>query len=126
MQINEVINPLKNYLATVRVKSTQVKTLIFAESTSQAILMLKKMYGHSNVISVTCIHLDETLITQPLSSQVKHSEVINNLTNQITKSANTLKPTKRDIEIAVNRYKTNQKKVNRDFKEKQRLRSLRH
>ena len=126
MQIHEVISPLKKYLATVRVKSTQVKTLVYAESTSQARLMLEKMYGQSNVVSVTCVHLDETLIAQPLPSQVKHSEVINNLTSQITKNANKLQPTQKDIEIAVNNYKTNQKRANREYEDKRRLRSLRH
>jgi len=126
MRINEVVSPLKKYLATVRVSGTMAKTLIDAESSSHATLLLSKMYGKSNVVSVTYVHLDETLIAQPLPSQVKHSEVINNLTSQITSNANKLKPTQKDIAIAVNRYKTNQKRVNRDFEEKQRLRSLRH
>jgi hypothetical protein len=126
MRINEVISPLKKYLATVRVSGTMAKTLIDAESTSHATLLLGKMYGKSNVVSVTCIHLDETLITQPLPSQVKHSEVINNLTSQITSNANKLKPTKKDVEIAVNRYKTNQKRANREYENKRRLLSLRH
>jgi tRNA 2-selenouridine synthase SelU len=102
------------------------KTLIDAESSSHATLLLGKMYGKSNVVSVSCVHLDETLIAQPLPSQIKHSEVINNLTSQITKQANKLKPTQKDIEIAVNRYKTSQKRANREYEDKRRLRSLRH
>jgi len=125
MRINEVVSPLKKYLATVRVSGTMAKTLINAESSSHATLLLGKMYGKSNVVSVTCVNLDETLIAQPLPSQVKHSEVINNLTSQITQNANKLKPTQKDIEIAINNYKTNQKRANRDFEKKQRLRSLR-
>jgi tRNA 2-selenouridine synthase SelU len=125
MRINEVVSPLKKYLATVRVSGTMAKTLIDAESSSHAILLLGKMYGKSNVVSVTCLHLDETLIAQPLPSQIKHSEVINNLTSQITQNANKLKPTQKDIEIAVNRYKTNQKRANREYEDKRRLRSLR-
>ena len=126
MRINEVVSPLKKYLATVRVSGTTAKTMIDAESTSHATLLLGKLYGKSNVVSVTCIHLDETLIAQPLPSQMKHSEVINNLTSQITQNANKLKPTRKDIEIAVNRYKTNQKRANREYEDKRRLRSLRH
>ena len=126
MQIHEVISPLKKYLAIVKVKGTQAKTIIYADTTTHARLLLKKQFGQSNVVSVSCTHIDETLIQEPIPSQEKHSEVINNLTNQITKNANKLKPTKRDIEIAIDRYKTNQKRVNRDFEEKQRLRSLRH
>jgi hypothetical protein len=126
MRINEVVSPLKKYLATVRVSGTMAKTLINAESSSHATLLLGKMYGKSNVVSVTCVNLDETLIAQPLPSQVKHSEVINNLTSQITKNANKLKPTQKDIEIAINNYKTNQKRANREYQKQIRLSSLRH
>jgi hypothetical protein len=123
MRINEVVSPLKKYLATVRVSGTMAKTLIDAESSSQANLLLGKLYGKSNVISVTCVHLDETLIPQPLPSQIKHAEIINNLTSQITRNANKLQPTQKDIEIAVNRYKTNQKRVNRGYQKKLKVNS---
>jgi len=126
MRINEVISPLKKYLATVRVSGTMAKTLIDAESSSHATLLLGKIYGKSNVVSVSCVHLDETLIAQPLPNQVKHSEVINNLTSQITSNANKLQPTQKDLEIAVNRYKTNQKRANREYEKNRRLRPLRH
>ena len=126
MRINEVVSPLKKYLAIVRVSGTMAKTLIDAESSSNAILLLGKMYGKSNVVSVSCVHLDETLIAQPLPSQAKHSEVINNLTSQITSNANKLRPTQKDIAIAVNRYKTNQKRANREYEKQLRLISVRH
>ena len=118
MRIDEVVNPLKKYLATVRVSGTMAKTLIDAESSNQAALLLGKMYGKNNVISVSCVHLDETLIAQPLPSQIKHAEVINNLTSQITRNANKLQPTQKDIEVAVNRYKLNQKRANREYQKK--------
>ena len=126
MRINEVVSPLKKFLATVRVSGTMAKTLIDAESSSHATLLLGKMYGKSNVVSVTCLHLDETLIAQPLPSQIKHSEVINNLTSQITSNANKLKPTQKDLEIAINRYKTNQKRANREYQKQLRQSSVRH
>jgi len=126
MRINEVVSPLKKYLATVKVSGIMAKTLIDAESSSYATLLLGKMYGKSNVVSVTCVNLDETLIAQPLPSQIKHSEVINNLTSQITKQANKLKPTQKDVEIAVNRYKTNQKRANREYQKQLRLSSAHH
>ena len=126
MRINEVISPLKKFIATVSIKGTQAKTMIDAESSSHATLLLGKLYGKSNVVSVTCVHLDETLIAQPLPSQMKHSEVINNLTSQITSNANKLKPTQKDIEIAVNRYKTNQKRANREYQKQLRQSSVRH
>ena len=123
MRINEVVSPLKKYLATVRVSGTMAKTLIDAESSSQATLLLGKMYGKNNVVSVTTVHLDETLIPQPLPSQEKHNEVINNLTKQITQKVNKLRATKRDIEIAIDRVKTNQKRANREYDQKMRISS---
>ena len=123
MRINEVVSPLKKYLATVRVSGTMAKTLIDAESSSHATLLLGKLYGKSNVVSVTCVHLDETLIPQPIPSQEKHNEVINNLTKQITQKANKLRATKRDIQIAVDRYKTNQKRANLEYDKKMRINS---
>jgi hypothetical protein len=48
------------------------------------------------------------------------------LTSQITQNANKLKPTQKDIEIAVNRYKTNQKRANREYEKQLRLISVRH
>lgn len=78
MRINEVVSPLKKYLATVRVSGTMAKTLIDAESSSHAILLLGKLYGISNVVSVTCVHLDETLIPQPLPSAISRIKRISN------------------------------------------------
>ena len=123
MRINEVISPLKKYLATVRVSGTMAKTMIDAESSSQATLLLGKIYGKNNIVSVSCVHLDETLIPQPIPSQEKHNEVINNLTKQITQKANKLLATKRDIQIAVDRYKTNQKRANLEYDKKMRINS---
>jgi len=126
MRINEVVSPLKKYLATVRVSGAMAKTLIDAESSSHATLLLGKMYGKSNVVSVSCVHLDETLIAQPLPSQAKHNEVINYLTKKITQNANKLQPTQKDLEIAINRYKTSQKRANREYQKHLRLSSVRH
>ena len=123
MRINEVVSPLKKYLATVRVCGTMAKTLIDADSSSQATLLLCKICGKSNVVSVTAVHLDETLIPQPIPSQEKHNEVINNLTKQITQKANKLRPTRRDIQIAIDRVKTNQKRANREYEQKLRVSS---
>jgi len=126
MHIYEVISPLKKYLATVRVSGTIAKTLIDAESSSHATLLIGKLYGRSNVVSVSCVHLKETLITQPLPSKAKSNEVINILTNQITQNANKLRATKREKEIALARYKTNQKRANREYEKKLRLNFLPH
>ena len=123
MRINEVVSPLKKYLATVRVSGTMAKTMIDAESTNQATLLLGKIYGKNNVVSVTTVHLDETLIPQPIPSQDKHNEVINYLTKQITLKVNKLRPTKRDIQIAIDRVKTNQKRANLEYDKKMRINS---
>ena len=126
MHIYEVISPLKKYLATIRVSGTMAKTLIDAESSSHATLLLGKLYGRSNIVSVSCAHLKETLITQPLPSKAKSNEVINILTNQITQNANKLRARKREKEIALARYKTNQKRANREYEKKLRLNFLPH
>lgn len=70
MRINEAVSPLKKYLAPVKVSGAMAKTLIDAESSSHATLILGNLYGKSNVVSVTCVHLDDTLIAQ--SSPKKH------------------------------------------------------
>lgn len=125
MKINEVINPLNKYLATVRVKNSQVKTTVEAESSSQAILLLGKMYGEKNVMSVTHIKLDEQVKLEPIPSDVKHERVISDLTNKITNYANRLRPTQRDMNIALKRYRTKQKRVNLELEKQQHLKMLR-
>ena len=125
MKINEVINPLNKYLATVRVKNSQVKTTVEAESSSQAMLLLRKIYGEKNVISVTHIKLDEQVKLEPIPSKVKHERIVNDLTNKITNYANKLRPTQRDMNIALKRYKSKQKRVNLELEKQQHLNMLR-
>ena len=125
MRINEVISSLNKYLAIVRVKNSQVKTTVEAESSSQAILLLGKMYGDKNVISVTHIKLDEQVKLVPIPSDVKHERIIRDLTNKITNYANRLRPTQHDMNIALKRYKTKQKRVNLELEKQQHLKTLR-
>ena len=124
MRINEVISSLNMYLAIVRVKNSQVKTTIEAESSSQALLLLGKMYGKKNVVSVTHIKLDEQFKLKPIPSDVKHERIINDLTNKITNYANRLRPTQHDMNIALKRYKSKQKRVNLELGKKQHLNML--
>jgi len=124
MKINEVISSLNKYLAIVHVKNSQVKTTVEAESSSQAILLLGKIYGEKNVLSVTRIKLDEQVKLEPIPSDVKHERVIRNLTNKITNYANRLRPTQHDMNIALKRYKSNQKRVNLERKKQQHLNML--
>lgn len=59
MKINEVCSPLKCFLASIRVVLPHVsmnsKTMIRAESTSQALAMLTRTYGIGNVHSINQI-----------------------------------------------------------------------
>ncbi len=124
MKINEVISSLNKYLAIVRVKNSQVKTTVEAESSSQAMLLLGKMYGEKNVMSVTHFKLDEQVKLEPIPSDVKHERIISNLTNKITNYANKLRPTQRDMNIALKRYKSNQKRINLELEKQQHLKML--
>ena len=125
MKINEVISSLNNYLAIVRVKNSQVKTTVEAESSSQAMLLLGKMYGEKNVMSVTHIKLDEQVKLVPIPSDVKHERIIRDLTNKITNYANRLRPSQHDLNIALKRYRTKQKRVNLELAKQQHLNMLR-
>jgi len=125
MKINEVISSLNKYLAIVRVKNSQVKTTVEAESSSQAMLLLGKMYGEKNVMSVTHIKLDEQVKLNPIPSDVKHERIIQNLTNKITNYANRLRPTQQDMNIALKRYRSKQKRVNHELEKEQHLNLLR-
>jgi len=60
MRLNEFKSPLKKFIATVKVNGTTAKTIIDCESASQAQLLLGKMFGKANVISVSSLSLDES------------------------------------------------------------------
>ena len=116
MRINEVISPLKKFIATVSVKGTQAKTMIDAESASQARLLLGKQYGEKNVGSVSHISLDEQQSLTATPSQLKHEKVVNYLTNKITRIKNRPHFTNQDVHRAVERYKIKQKRANLELK----------
>ena len=67
MRINEFSSQLNKYLVTVKVHGTSVKTLVHAESQSQARLMLGKIFGKGNVQSVNSISTNESLTTISLN-----------------------------------------------------------
>jgi len=125
MRINEVISPLKKFIATVSVKGTQAKTMIDAESSSQARLLLGKQYGEKNVSSLSHINLEEQSIVQPTASQVKHEKLVRWLTNKITLSMNRPRFTQQDVHKAVERYKTRQKRANLELEKQQALNQAR-
>jgi hypothetical protein len=125
MQINEVISPLKKFIATVKVKGSQARTIIDAESASQAKLLLAHQYGEKNVVSVSHINLDEQAIAQPTASQVKHERLVRWLTNKLTLSNNRPRFTQQDVQKAVERYKTRQKRANLGLEKQQALNQAR-
>jgi len=69
MRLNEFSSPLNKYLVTVKVHGTSVKTLIHAESQSQARLMLGKMFGKDNVQSINSISTNESQNTLAVLDQ---------------------------------------------------------
>jgi hypothetical protein len=125
MHINEVISPLKKFIATVKVKGSQARTIIDAESASQAKLLLAHQYGEKNVVSVSHIHLDEQVIANPTPSQVKHERLVRWLTNKLTLSNNRPRFTQQDVLKAVERYKTRQKRANLELEKQQELQQAR-
>ena len=79
MKINEVCSPLKRYLATVRVVtksgSATARTEIKSDSASNAFMMLTRIYGLGNVVTlseIVCESLRSTEIQleAPISSRV--------------------------------------------------------
>ena len=69
MRLNEFSSPLNKFLVPVKVHGTSVKTLIHAESQSQARLLLGKMFGKDNVQSVNSISTNESQTTILLNLQ---------------------------------------------------------
>lgn len=75
MKINQIISPLKTYIATVRVNtgagSTTARTSITADSQQQARAILARHYGVVNVISVT-----EVMREAPQTCQIQRQTTI--------------------------------------------------
>ena len=67
MRLNEFSSPLNKFLVTVKVHGTSVKTLIHAESQSQARLLLGKLFGKDNVQSINSISTNESQTTISLN-----------------------------------------------------------
>ena len=61
MRLNEFKSTLKKFIATVKVNGTTAKTIIDGESATEARLLLGKMFGKANVISVSSLSLDESV-----------------------------------------------------------------
>jgi hypothetical protein len=61
----------------------------------------------------------------PIANQLKRERVIRRLTKQLTQQSNLSHPTQDNIKAAIERYKTNQKRVDLEYKKQQRLTKLR-
>jgi hypothetical protein len=72
MKINEVTNPLKSYIATVRVvingTGSTARTTITADNQQQARLMLTLLYGAWNILSISEI-VNESARTSEIRAQ---------------------------------------------------------
>lgn len=113
MKINEVCAPLKTYIATVRVvlkNSTAIsKTTINADSSTHAYLMLSRLYGVGNVISLSeivnetpqtdQIHLDELFTPQVSDRQEPHHKIAQKSSSQVVVKRQ--QPLKRSMSQAV-------------------------
>ena len=68
MKINEITNPLKYYLATVRIvlrdSNTTARTTITADTVMQAKLMLTRTYGEGNVLSINQVMNEDEEVTE--------------------------------------------------------------
>jgi hypothetical protein len=69
MRLFEFSSQLNKFLVTVKVHGASVKTLIHAESQSQARLLLGKMFGKDNVQSINSISTNESQNTISLNLQ---------------------------------------------------------
>ena len=125
MRINEVTSPFNKFIATVRVKGTQARTMIDAESASQARLMLEKQYGEKNVVSVSHIKLDEQQTVNTVPYDLQHEKMIRYLTNKITRIKNRPHFTNQDVHKAVERYKIRQKRANLELEQQQKIQQMR-
>ena len=125
MRINEVTSPLKKFIATVRVKGTQARTMIDAESASHAQLMLEKQYGEKNVVSVSHIKLDEQQTVNAVPYDLQHEKMVRYLTNKITRIKNRPHFTNQDVHKAVERYKLRQKRANLELEQQQKIQQMR-
>lgn len=134
MKVIEIVNGIHCYVATVRIKrgksTTTAKTIIYAESITQARTLLSSMYGDDSVISVKKVaesDLNEAAPKRPKSnpvSQVMPTEYIHDLAQklllkQLKQNALNVKPTVHDLKVAQSDFEIEQKRVNREYENKQ-------
>ncbi len=132
MKITEIVSDIFCYVATVRIKrgksKTTAKTIIYAESITQARNLLSAMYGDDSVISVSKVpesDLSETvskrskpnLVPQVLPTEYIHDLAQKLLLKQLKQNALQVKPTIDDLKAAQSDFEIEQKRVNREYDE---------
>jgi hypothetical protein len=145
MKITEIVNGVHSYVATVRAKrgktTTTAKTIIYAESNTQARNLLSAMYGDDSVVSVSKVSesdLNETNMnhavpdrTTPRPTQTQATKPIprvlptaythklaqNALLAQMKRDALQVKPTIDDLRAAQDKFETEQKRIDRAYDE---------
>ena len=149
MKITEIVKGIHCYVATVRAKrgktTTTAKTIIYAESTTQARNLLSLMYGDSSVVSVSKVSesdLNETQLKQtvpnrttspqaprPAQTQAPkpvprilptaytHKLAQNALLAQMKRNALHVKPTIDDLRAAQDKFEGEQKRIDRAYDE---------
>jgi hypothetical protein len=145
MKITEIVNGVHSYVATVRVKrgktTTTAKTIIHAESITQARNLLSAMYGDNSVVSVSKVSesdLNETNLVQTVSNRAiprltptqatkpvprilptayTHKLAQNALLAQMKRNALQVKPTIDDLRIAQDKFEGEQKRIDRAYDE---------
>ena len=107
MKIDEFMDPLKTYIVTVRVvlrsATSTVRTSIKAEGPSQAFILLSRLYGMGNVVSITEIvnessrtcEIQAKTIFPEQTTQTLPPEQINDSVQ--ASQANALAPKKRQV-----------------------------
>lgn len=150
MKITEIVNGVHSYVVTVRVKrgktTTTAKTIIHAESITQARNLLSAMYGDSSVVSVSKVsesdlsesNLNQTNLIQTVPNRTTprppptqahkpvprvlptayaHKLAQNALLAQMKRNALQVKPTIDDLRAAQDKFETEQNRIDREYEE---------
>ncbi len=140
MRITDIILKIYRYVATIKVmygKSyTTTRTIIYADGMSQAKALLVASYGENSVLAIFRIsenHLKETAPNgtkhwrkpRVLPTTFKHDIVQQELLNQLKRGPLRVKPTVDDLHAAQDEFDVQQRRVNREYKNKQKWAEIR-
>ena len=136
MKITEIVNGVHSYVATVRIKrgktTTTAKTIIHAESITQARNLLSAMYGDNSVVSVSKVseselnetvpnrtipRTDEKPVARILPTPYTHKLAQNALLAHMKRNGLHVNPTIDDLRAAQDKFETEQKRIDRAYDE---------